>query len=269
MFATMVLVVLNFVLYGWQHVFAARDGSRSDWRIASQELEMTGNAVVGNSPMGLSPYGRLHVLVTASFNHASLPHLVNNMLMLLPPSVALEDRVGSLALIILYVLCGVTGWFATLANTKIKNREAWNSGVAQWQPSVGSSPSTYGICAASGAILGPFESDLGIWGVPAFLWVALLVFAPPFLGDYYGLSVLSSSGRHSWARVFQALCFVVAPITALLFFFVPENLHAASWFLIYLTARALERAVTYVHRCVFPALCADFNSLVDAAPQGF
>ena len=155
-------------------------------RLSSVHLTVDGNNVVGGPfSEGLRPW----VLVTALFHHASRSHVVNNMLMLLATGGELEDGIGSLALLGVFIGSGVVGWLATMLHYKIVLAEAWAGGIAQMQPSVGSSPGTYGLAIFAALVL-PSDTTVGaaLW-LPPWGACALQLFAPKFFGDGFGVNV--------------------------------------------------------------------------------
>ena len=155
-------------------------------RLSSVHLTVDGNAVVGGPfSEGLRPW----VLVTALFHHASRSHVVNNTLMLLATGGELERGIGSLPLLAAFVAAGVAGWLATLLYYKIVLAEAWAGGIAQMQPSVGSSPGTYGLVVLAAVVLPPDTGAGAALWLPAWAACALQLFVPKFFGDGFGVDL--------------------------------------------------------------------------------
>ena len=182
-YASWAIAIACSVLWVGRHEQLAETPLR---RLSSVHLTVDGNSVVGGPfSEGLRPW----VLVTALFHHASRSHIVNNMLMLLATGGELEAGIGSLPLLGVFIGAGVVGWLATLLYYKIVLAEAWAGGIAQMQPSVGSSPGTYGLAVFAAVVLPPDT------GVGAALWLspwaacALQLFAPKFVGDGFGVNV--------------------------------------------------------------------------------
>lgn len=155
-------------------------------RLSSVHLTVDGNNVVGGP---FSESLRPWVLVTALFHHASRSHIVNNVLMLLATGGELEGSIGSLSLLGVFIGTGVVGWLATLLYYKIVLADAWAGGIAQMQPSVGSSPGTYGLAVFAAVVL-PSDSGVGaaLW-LPSWAAFALQLFAPKFFGSGFGVNV--------------------------------------------------------------------------------
>ena len=80
-------------------------------RLDSKHLSVDANSVVGG-PLsdGLRPW----VLVTTLFHHADRTHLISNMIMLLATGPEIEQDIGRVWYLMLYLVTGVVGWLATL-----------------------------------------------------------------------------------------------------------------------------------------------------------
>ena len=168
-YASWAIAIACSVLWVGRHEQLAETPLR---RLSSVHLTVDGNSVVGGPfSEGLRPW----VLVTALFHHASRSHIVNNMLMLLATGGELEAGIGSLPLLGVFIGAGVVGWLATLLYYKIVLAEAWAGGIAQMQPSVGSSPGTYGLAVFAAVVLPPDT------GVGAALWLSGAKFSNKFL----------------------------------------------------------------------------------------
>mmetsp|Transcript_25604 Transcript_25604/g.57433 ORF Transcript_25604/g.57433 Transcript_25604/m.57433 type:complete len:108 (-) Transcript_25604:796-1119(-) len=62
--------------------------------------------------------GKLWILLTATLDHAGVPHLVNNMLHLAFVGPELEKVTGPTGLWLLFFASGLAGWLTTLAVTR-------------------------------------------------------------------------------------------------------------------------------------------------------
>ena len=138
--------------------------------------------------------GRWWVYLTATVDHAGLPHLVNNMLMLAMGAAELEallatafssPALGAVAFVTVFLGTAAAGWGTTLVVTRWRyHGEEWDC-AAKFQGSVGSSPGTYGLAACL-AFAAPRACVCGALG-GAWPSVGLLIFAPMACGTKYGV----------------------------------------------------------------------------------
>jgi hypothetical protein len=54
--------------------------------------------------------GKLWVFITPSFDHANLPHIVNNMIMFVVCAPELEHQIGPAMMVVVYLSTGAAGW---------------------------------------------------------------------------------------------------------------------------------------------------------------
>jgi hypothetical protein len=54
--------------------------------------------------------GKLWVFITPSFDHANLPHIVNNMIMFVLCAPELEHQIGTAMMVVVYLSTGAAGW---------------------------------------------------------------------------------------------------------------------------------------------------------------
>ena len=154
--------------------------------------------------------GKWWVSITATFDHASTSHLVNNMVMLLSFAPQLEETLGAAAVTgggdsssdrsrilgallvwLLFALTGAAGWLLTLLRLKRQHRgEDW-AFAARYQVSVGSSPATYGMLAFLAAV-NPEHCVRRFAGLPPWLWVTALLCGPQLFSEKYGVQWWSS-----------------------------------------------------------------------------
>ena len=154
----------------------AREQSKKDrkslslsWLADDANIEISGAAL---------EQGYWWVLATATFDHADMRHLINNMLHLACIGFSLEVVWGSLRLGCGFLLTGACGWLCNLTLLRMHCRgELWSLG-AKYQSSTGSSPATYGLTAVL-VLLAPEACTCeGIDLVPPWLWLASLVLLP-------------------------------------------------------------------------------------------
>ena len=154
--------------------------------------------------------GKWWVWISATFDHASTSHAVNNMVMLASFAPQLEDvlaravasaavdgsssgdvgagsrLVGALLLWALFVATGAAGWLLTLRLLKHRHRgEDW-AFAARYQVSLGSSPATYGMLAFL-AVTAPGRCVCRTFGLPAWAWVTALACGPQLFSEKYGV----------------------------------------------------------------------------------
>ncbi len=205
MWAGCVLVVANIAMYALKRLDPVLNGSTAGSgpssgrrppavpalrRIVSDEVNFSGDALES---------GKFWVWVTASLSHASMSHLVNNMLMMIPVMGDLEAAfartafgsaaLGGALLIALYAGTGMAGWALTLRYNRSLSPELWDA-VVKFQSSCGSSPATYGLvfclaCAAPGLRV---SATLGL---PSWAWVWLVWFAPAFCTHAFGVGLFA------------------------------------------------------------------------------
>jgi membrane associated rhomboid family serine protease len=127
------------------------------------------------------------VLVTASFSHENLAHLLNNMLMFIPYAGALEKITGGVVFLVLFLLTGICGWIGTLTYQKYHlHRDNWES-AGQFSSSCGASPSTYGMGFLL-ACLAPYARVADTINLPTWFWISSIWIIPAFCSDKYGLN---------------------------------------------------------------------------------
>ena len=186
-------------------------------RLSSVHLTVDGNCVVGGPfSEGLRPW----VLVTALFHHATRSHVVNNMLMLLATGAELESVLGAAGFLAAFICTGAAGWLCTLLYYRLVLSEAWAAGIAQMQPSVGSSPGTYGLAVIAAVRVDPDVTIGAALGVPDWVACAAIFFIPKFFGDTFGCNVatapLLTRVLPSVVGAVAASVFVGRPLVALL-----------------------------------------------------
>jgi len=110
-----------------------------------------------------------HTLFTSMFLHASVIHLILNMLVLLFIGDDCERSIGSSRFLAFYLISGIfSGLFHAYLNS------------ASYDPTIGASGAIFGVLAAY-AVLFPFRRVIAFFGfipipLPAIVFVVLLVF---------------------------------------------------------------------------------------------
>lgn len=124
-YVTLAFVILNLVvffvfqqagantdfIYGWS-VIPAEITSGVDF-VASQKVEARGRSVEVPGAPGPNPI--YLTVLTAMFMHGGYAHLFGNLLYLWIFGDNVEERIGSVAFLGFYVLCGVAATFAQIA----------------------------------------------------------------------------------------------------------------------------------------------------------
>jgi membrane associated rhomboid family serine protease len=140
---------------------------------------------------------------------------MNNMIMLAWFGQGIEDLIGPLGTIFLFLFTGAVGWLTTAVYMRVRYSEEWE--IAKFQTSIGSSPATYGFGAFLSAA-SPCSCTLSACGLPAWVWLPALVCVPKLFQSRYGVQLQSNGGLkanlHSIAFI-AASCsisyFVVRP----------------------------------------------------------
>lgn len=160
----------------FRHAHKMTESKRLEWQQAHNTL----------SRSNLSP----RTLFEASVTHAGWLHLVGNMVFFVCLAIAVEERIGALAFLIIYGLSGAFGDFAELQTTK-----------DAWTPLLGASSNISGI---AGLFLVLFwHQEMQIWvsaffianrvvSVPTKLFIPIFVVA----NDLFGWLAAGSEVAH-------------------------------------------------------------------------
>jgi len=130
--------------------------------------------------------GHWYCYVTASLSHADRSHFVNNLIMLLAVGPQLEQRLGSMGFLLLFLAAGAVGWHATLWRLRTGLGEELYSIAAKFQQGLGASPSTYAL-AVTASLLLPSEAAVG-----------------PVCGAH-GEAIEATDARRSWVSTVLAV----------------------------------------------------------------
>jgi membrane associated rhomboid family serine protease len=146
-------VIVNVLVFAREAVLSgdAREAFVAAYALTPYDLTH-GVAIPGDPPTLLT-------LVTAQFVHASVPHIVINMLFLAAFGPPLETALGSFRFAALYLVCGVLGG---LAQTSVD--------PGSHLPEVGASGAIAGVL---GAFVVRFPHAPSILGIPAFVVIGL------------------------------------------------------------------------------------------------
>jgi membrane associated rhomboid family serine protease len=227
-FATAVLTLLSLLLWIGKRECSSKSLPPC-MRVPTTELEVSGNAI------GFGKFGapkKLHTLVTATLFHGSRSHLFNNYLMVWGVC-EMEETIGTTAFFLLFFACGAMGWLVTQCWLWCQRYNAWTDGIAQFQTSIGSSPATYGICAAASWIMKDFPIATTL-GLRPSIWLSLMLFAPKFCGDRFTVNLLVQPSKTSLKAVVVAIFVVSCTYLSKDAWFL-TSITAEAWFLYYLT----------------------------------
>ncbi len=151
-------------------------------------------------------------IFTAMFMHASLGHIVGNLLFLYIFGDNVEDNFGHIPYLLFYVLCGISATFAQYLTDTVSTI-----------PNLGASGAISGVLGAYIVLypqvrvrlfIWPFSLFLGSLALPAFLWIGVW-FAMQLLPAIQTLGrMMDQGGVAFWAHVGG---FVVGVILVLIF----------------------------------------------------
>ena len=142
-------------------------------------------------------------LVTSLFAHYGRFHLLHNMIMLWTFGPQIEEYLGSMYTLAFFLIAGITGWLFKFLYQRLAQKDMWMIGVAQYQSTVGASPSTYAMLVLASLL--DLKGTGTALGLEPWVWLSLQVLAPKFMGDKYGVDLLCRPSV-SWCRaVFVAI----------------------------------------------------------------
>jgi membrane associated rhomboid family serine protease len=97
-FVNLLLIATNFLVFFWE-------------TLAASDAQITAFSVV---PVRLlaDPVGQFYTVFSAMFMHASLLHILGNMLYLWIFGDNIEDRIGHVKYLLFYLVCGIVATFA-------------------------------------------------------------------------------------------------------------------------------------------------------------
>ncbi|MCA1812562.1 MAG: rhomboid family intramembrane serine protease, partial [Halobacteriales archaeon] len=135
---------------------------------------------------------RLLTPLTYMFVHADILHIAGNMFILLTAGPALEERVGSRNFLLLYIVAGLAGAFATIGLWKV----GFQPGLMAFAPNVGASGAIFGVLTAF-AVLAPREKLPMMMPMGFFMfWMPSLFVLLLYLG--FNLVYVVSNTNIAW-----------------------------------------------------------------------
>ena len=167
--------------------------AKDEWHYLKAELAVSANRLptvcrILGGPIPETDGDCWSSLFTALFSHYGRFHLLHNMIMLWTFGPPIEEYLGSIYTLAFFLIAGITGWFFKFVYQRFAQKDMWMIGVAQYQLTVGASPSTYAVLVLA-SLLGLKETGTAL-GMEPWAWLSLQVFAPKFVGDKYGVDLL-------------------------------------------------------------------------------
>jgi hypothetical protein len=168
-------------------------------------------------------FDSLPLLLTASFraafSHTEWSHYINNLAMMGPPTMALND----IHTACVYLGAAIAGGLSFVVMLRCFYGHCWD--VAKLSSTMGSSPSSYALCFFASCVLSPLDA---IPGGSGSLFAMLI--APTFCSNRFGLNLLRSPIKWRTVLLFLALAFWFFFVVPL---FVPSGVTASSWLMLY------------------------------------
>jgi membrane associated rhomboid family serine protease len=159
------LIVINILVFAWQtlQIWQGSYAFLAEWAFIPARF----SAFLAGS----GDTGAVLTIFSAMFMHASIGHIVGNLLFLAIFGDNVEDRFGRVPYLIFYLLCGVGG---TLAQ--------YITDTQSMIPNLGASGAISGVLGAYIVLfprvpvrlfVWPFSLFLGTLPLPAFLWIGI------------------------------------------------------------------------------------------------
>jgi membrane associated rhomboid family serine protease len=174
------LIILNIVVFVFYQSFGSDNHFTASFSTIPHEI-LTGDDVVYEGNMGVTPFSVYLTIFTAMFMHGGLAHLGGNLLYLWVFGDNLENRMGHLRYLLFYLLTGIIATLCHVGLCYLLQKDLFT-------PSLG----------ASGAISGVLGGYLLLFpkNQVKVLFIALIIRVPAFitLGLWIALQLFSGWG---------------------------------------------------------------------------